>query len=217
MSPPIKTHWLVAALVVLCVVSLGLLTWVDGVVHRGLLGVAPPLAFLADVRLPSLLVCLGLCWLASPRDAWRLPRADRRLSIVRLGLLWLLPSALVIFVLRFWVVPLPGVADVVAFLLTGMLAEEFLFRGAIYGLGQRLRPGPLVRRFDLGVVLSATFFGLSHFQYHGFRLVPEAWFQVGVNVTMGFFSGAMRQSGESLWPPVLLHFCNNAMVVARGP
>src|SRR5690606_16855531 len=133
--------------------SLGLLSWVDDGAYR-LFGPGG-LAVVAAVRLTSLAVCLALLLAIGGAAALRfaLPRDQRRFVLIA-SMLWLIPTAWFVLVARVWVPRLEGWVDYVAFLGTGLLAEELLFRGALYELADRVAPLRDSSRLPAAVLIS---------------------------------------------------------------
>jgi membrane protease YdiL (CAAX protease family) len=206
---------LLLVLGLVCACSLGLITVVDEAVAFFIGLVAPSLAWIAWIRIPSLIVCALLFVLTNPGDAWRLSRKGLSWSVLRVALCWLIPAAYAVLVARVWVPALPRWIDVVAFLVTGLLAEELLFRGAIFNLANRiLAEKPRAAAWS-SVLVSSVFFALQHLQYHGFQWTPAATVQVGYTFVMGVCFGVVRQRSESVWAAIAVHFINNLFVVLR--
>ncbi|MCB9794006.1 MAG: CPBP family intramembrane metalloprotease [Alphaproteobacteria bacterium] len=84
-----------------------------------------------------------------------------------------------------------------AFALLPALFEEGLFRGALQGLLQRA-VGPVAR-----CLIVAGLFGLFHLDLR--RILPTA--------ALGLVLCVVRERSGSLWPPVLIHFLNNALMM----
>jgi membrane protease YdiL (CAAX protease family) len=59
-----------------------------------------------------------------------------------------------------------GWIDVTAFMITGLCAEEFLFRGALFGLAQQVFGKRSLLKLPVPVIYSAFFFAAQHIQYH---------------------------------------------------
>lgn len=95
-----------------------------------------------------------------------------------------------------------------AFALFAPVAEEFLFRGAIYDLTEDLwsrRLGPL----SMAVWVSSALFALSHFQYHGFLVTRSSLEQVAYIFPAGLVLGYARQESGVIWPAVAGHVLIN--------
>lgn len=190
----------------LALASLVLLSVVDDTAARV---VAP----LGHYRVASLTVCLlltlgvqGPAALGPPRPLTPWP------GLVRLSLLWLGGTAVAIFVVKVWTPTerFRDAADYVAFLGTGLLAEELLFRGALFHLAERtFAPA------TAAVWTTALLFAASHAQYHHFRVSPALATQLAYTIPTGLALGVLRQRSGSLWPGVLLHLLQNLISVIR--
>ena len=196
------------ALFVLGLASIGLFSFLDDpawyLLHRH----APSLAFLAEARLPSLLVCFALCFLFG-REMLALPRASlpwRRICLIAAG--WLLPTLIILSTVHPpAMVALPRATDRLAHLLTGLLAEELLFRGALQPLAARA-----VKSSPAAVLISAAFFSASHLQHHGWSLaaaLPQLALTLGFGIALGWIAWLAR----SIWPAALVHLINNALAL----
>lgn len=100
---------------------------------------------------------------------------------------------------------LPGAA-VVGFLVLGLMAEEWLFRGVVFEAILRLTPWGAVG----AVTGSAILFAVSHFGYHSFQPTPAAWLQVGFTFPMGLALGWLRLRSGRILPGALAHLAINA-------
>ena len=199
-------------LAALGLLSLGLLSWVDDPLWRWLPDGA---RWIAEVRLPSLSVCFALC-LVIASSALRLPRRDTRWRpLLAASAAWLLVSAVILLCGGGIHVALPRTADLVAYLGTGLLAEELLFRGALQELAERAFPGRRLGPFPFAIFIQAVFFSASHAQYQGFSF-GAALPQIALTLPMGILFGWVFSLSGSLWPVVLLHFANNALPLALG-
>ncbi len=106
---------------------------------------------------------------------------------------------------------LPGAA-VVGFLVLGLMAEEWLFRGVVFEAFLRLAPWGAA-----GAVWgSALLFAVSHFGYHSFQFTPAAWAQVGFTFPMGLALGWLRLRSGRIMPGALGHLSINAAGLIAG-
>ena len=155
------------------------------------------------LRLPAfLLSVLLVLWLG--RDGLRRPQRPRHLGWgVALTAVTLALTCVAVFVLRLWMPSLPTLWDIALFLVTGLLAEEFWFRGALFSLWQR---GHSER---VAVVITAILYGLSHWQYHGFGFTLAAGVQIGYTVLLGLLFGVLRGQTRSVWMAAGLHLAVN--------
>lgn len=78
-------------------------------------------------------------------------------------------------------------------------SEEFFFRGIIQKLLNKVFNG----RVHFAVILTAIMFSAMHIQFAGF--LPRFF--------MGLVLGYLYVYSKSLWPSIILHFCNNAISV----
>ncbi|WP_298160344.1 CPBP family intramembrane glutamic endopeptidase [Brevundimonas sp.] len=99
---------------------------------------------------------------------------------------------------------LPGTA-VLGFLVFGLLAEEFLFRGVVFEAFQRLSPSG----GQAAVIGSALLLAVSHFGYHSYRLTPEAFSQVAYTFPLGLALGWLRLRTGRIAPGSLAHMMFN--------
>jgi hypothetical protein len=92
-------------------------------------------------------------------------------------------------------------------MLTGLLAEEFLFRGAIYELTKKAFPNLYIWRFSGPVLISSIFFGLQHLGYHHFQINQASISQVIYTFIMGLFFGVLDFEWAFAGDP-LYDFCS---------
>lgn len=95
----------------------------------------------------------------------------------------------------------------VLFVVTAPLAEELLFRGAIYrGLRDGLW-GARALRVGLGAAISGVIFGVLHVSGGQDAFIP-------VLILFGVILALAYEWTGSLYPPILLHAGNNALAVS---
>jgi len=156
-----------------------------------------------DPRCPHYLLPRCLCALRSstetPAHASRGPSKER-----------LLGTVVAVFWVRVYLPPIHGVVETLAFLVFGLMAEEFLFRGALFPVARQLGGA------WFAIFASATFFSLSHFQYHTYHLTPEAITQVAYTFPMGITFGFLRERSDRLWPVIVVHFITNGIGLLRS-
>ena len=92
---------------------------------------------------------------------------------------WLAGTALSFFAFRLRFPRFHG-TDLVAFLGTGLLAEELLFRGAVYALASRALPDVRIGPLAMADLVSAALFSCAHLQYFDWKLTPAALAQVAI-------------------------------------
>jgi membrane protease YdiL (CAAX protease family) len=164
---------------------------------------APSLAWLADACVPALLTSALIYVAIAParRFARPYPGTDwarlRRLGALTLGV-WLAGSALAALGVGHWITYTNGLASVVGFVVVAPLAEELLFRGAIFELAERV--WPQVPAAAIGV--SAVLFGIHHLDLHHFVPTPAALGQVAFTLPSAWSSpsfGAVRAVSGPGW------------------
>ena len=169
-----------------------------------------PLRWLADACVPSLLASLALYLLVFPARplAWAVPGTPWR-RLLRLSslwlLIWLLGSVLYAAALGNWHFYTRGYAALICFALVGPLAEELLFRGAIFELAERT--------FGLAtmapLITSTLLFSLYHLQLHHFQITPFVMAQLAFTLPMGWVFARLRALSSSIWPGFVLHVFTN--------
>lgn len=92
-----------------------------------------------------------------------------------------------------------------AFVITGPLNEELLFRGVLFEL--------LQRRFPLSdrpaILVSSLLFSIHHLQLHGFRVTRFVLLQLAFTFLMGWVLARLRQKSDSIWPGYAVHVLTN--------
>src|SRR5262249_54109677 len=120
--------------------SLGLITTANRLGGRWLQSVrGGAFSWLADLCVPSFLVCLAAYLLSRPARsplALPVPGTDWR-RVARLGggwlVIWLAACALAAVVTGHWIRYTTGTCATLCFVVVGPAQEELLFRGALYG------------------------------------------------------------------------------------
>jgi membrane protease YdiL (CAAX protease family) len=172
--------------------------------------VVPSVSWLADACVPVLCASALLYALVRPARPLAAPLPNTNWSLIRrLGMwtlgIWLAGSALVAFHVGHWVTYTNGLASVIGFVLVAPLAEELLFRGAIFELAERAWPlNPAAP-----IWMSSVLFSLHHLDLHGFQLTRAALGQVAFTLPLGLAFAALRQRSGSLWPGLGLHVLVN--------
>ena len=196
---------------VLGIASLGLIRYTDLFLYRAAMYSLPAAAWIPDARITSCLVAfalyvlVGKCW-RTHREALQKKEVGR---LALIGVAWLSMVAVANFLVRVYVPPIHGVVETAAFLVFGLMAEEFLFRGALLPVAKQVGGG------WFGIFTSAIFFSLSHFQYHTYHLTPAAVAQAAYTLPMGITFGFLRERSDRLWPSIVLHFMNNGLTLLR--
>jgi membrane protease YdiL (CAAX protease family) len=183
--------------------SLGLVSVVDDHAPRPL----------GTYRVASLAVCFVLNLAVGGGGGLRGPRRDTPWrSVLAVAAIWTIGTAVAVLGFRVWT-PTLGfhrAADWVAFLGTGLLAEELLFRGAVFHLAAQALGDE--RR---ALWASAILFALAHAQYHAFRPSAALFAQVLYTLPMGLAYAFLRKQTGSIWPPALVHLAGNLLSVVR--
>ncbi len=198
-----------AALLVFGILSLGLIITLDDVPYYWLRYYDSPLLVIPQLRLTSLFV-VTLIFIFVRRNfppAEENNRPPPRRAAMVAGL-WLLGTAYFVHVQKIWVPELPTWIDITSGMLTGLIAEELLFRGALYDLSLMAGVSALA--------VTSVLFGLQHLAYHHFALTPESITQVLYTVPMGFIFGYTRKATGRVWPVILLHMANNAISLFKN-
>ena len=130
--------------------------------------------------------------------------------VVAMAMISMLATYVAIYVVHVWVPKLPTAGGLIIFLGTGLLAEEFWFRGAILLLAEKACSR---HQHRWAILLSAACYGLSHWQYHGFALTTAAAMQIAYTFLLGLLLGLLRRQTQSLWPAVGLHLAVNMVAV----
>ena len=220
MGAPTHRARSIVALLALSIASLGLLTTVDdaalvvlGSAAAAGSGFGRALVWLIDARLTSYVACavLYLTTKHLARDEPRGRRVDWRRVIV-VALFWVLGSVVSVFVIGVYVPSLPRSVDIAAFIGFSLLAEELLFRGALFALATRTLPA---RRW-MPIVWTAALFSAQHLQFYHYHVSANALVQLGYSFPMGLVLGYIRSEARRVWPAVATHVATNAVTVLHG-
>ena len=195
------------------VVSLGLTTASNRLVGNWLVEHAPGMGWLADAVVPSLIASFTIYALMHPKHFLGLPDRQTNLtSLVRVGAIWLfawlIGCSIAAVRVGHWIkftYSTHNAAEIVGFTLIAPMAEELLFRGALFELAERAFPGN-----SKAVVLSnSTLFMLFHLQFHNSQFTPSALGQMAFAFPLGLALCAMRSNSKSIWPGLVLHSLTN--------
>lgn len=202
-----------AALLAVGCASVVLITGLDHSLYQLLARNAPQWKVLPDIRIPSLFVTLVLCILFG-RESLRAPlRSTPWARVAGVSLSWLSGCVVAVFLFRVWTPTLDSWVDSVSFLITGLLAEEFLFRGAVFTLASQAFATEK-NNLMIAVLVSASLFGIQHFGYHGWHFGAASLTQVIYTTALGVLLGLFRSWSGSLWVPTALHIANNLITVS---
>jgi membrane protease YdiL (CAAX protease family) len=205
----------VVVLLAAAALSIGAMTAIDRACFRWAVEHAPALVWIPDFRLTSLAAVAVAALLVVERSAWRAPQRRLPRALFVASGCWLLLVATFTFATRWWTFVPSSAADFLAFLITGLLVEELLFRGVIFDLAKRTLAGDSTARVPRWVWFSAAVFALSHLQFHGFEPSAAALTQVTYTLPIGVLLGLLRERSGSLWVPIALHVANNVITLGR--
>lgn len=201
----------ILSLMILGLASLGLIHFTDLYLYRASKSFLPGVAWIPDARITSSLLAFGIYVLVGkiwPRYRDFLQKTDV-FWVAGVSLVWLATAAIADFGFRVYLPPVHGPVRTAAFLVFGVMAEEFLFRGAIFSVAKNIGGS------WFAIATSAVFFSVSHLQYHNFQLTAAAFAQMAYTLPMGVAFGFVRDRSDSLWPPMVLHFLNNGLALMR--
>ena len=203
-------------LIALSLASLGFITYVDRFAAHVLALFSHSLVPIAYARFSSFFLAL-IILLFVDRSAFLFDRKKVHwVPLLRAALFWLVPAAVGVLWYKIWVPKIEGWIDVTAFMFTGLCAEEFLFRGALYALAAKVFADKKLARIPVAVLYSSVFFSFQHLQYHSFELTAPALTQMTYTFVMGIFFGLVRHHGGSIWPAIAIHLVNNSFTTLRN-
>jgi membrane protease YdiL (CAAX protease family) len=110
------------------------------------------------------------------------------------------------------------VIGTVDFMITHIIAQELLFRGALVALAGRLWPPDAKKDGDASLVtllVVSLVFGLAQLQYQESLLHSAPWWQVFRAFLVGLVMGVFRSSLRSVWASGCFHAFNNLIAAAR--
>jgi membrane protease YdiL (CAAX protease family) len=153
------------------VLSLGLISVTDKLLFNFLKNLDSSLSLLADLRLSSLLLVsflyIGILktHIVEPSVKILPTKKDFRGPII-----WLVLTAYFVLIKKVWVPNLKDWVDWTAFMITGLVAEEILFRGILYDLCVKVFQDRRILNLSMPVLITSILFGLQHLSYHGFKI-----------------------------------------------
>lgn len=205
----------VAALVLVGGLSLVLHNGVDRGVASLLWQHRHTVAFLWDWRLASLAAAALLYLLSDGAVSLRRPERSSRPWMVKLSVAWLVLLCIGTFGFHGGTMQYRNLSHAVSAVLVGVLAEELVFRGAVFGIAERVRPAGDRLWSSFPVVVSTVLFALGHLQGYGFD-VGDAFDARGYVWTNGLVYGVLRLRSRSIWPPLAVHSVGNALALVAG-
>jgi membrane protease YdiL (CAAX protease family) len=206
------------ALSILACVSLFLISTLDRGIYHWLDGHAASLSIIADLRLTSLATILGIYFCTKryfPTED-RKGTAEEIKRALLLAVIWILATAYFVLIRKTWVPALNRWIDTFAFMITGLLGEELLFRGALYDLSVKTFGLKNFARFSVPVWITSILFGVQHLGYHHFQINSASITQIIYTTVMGLFFCNLREASGRLWPVVLLHLLTNSFTLIRN-
>jgi membrane protease YdiL (CAAX protease family) len=189
-----------------------LTTTVNGAAGRWISVHAPLLGWMADAVIPWLLISLLIGCVVDRGGLLRGPAAETdwkrvvRLSAIWLAL-WLGGSAAAALVAGHWIRYGFGThnwAEGLGFVVIGPLAEELIFRGALFVLAGRAFPG----QPKVAIIGTSVLFALFHLQFHHYKPDAAAG-QMAFALPLGLVLATLRSSSQSIWPGWWLHVFTN--------
>lgn len=199
------------------IASLGLISVTDRFLFNLLKSFESPLAVLADLRIPSLLLVSAIYFAIRKNkivDSSHEKLITRKVFIA--PMIWLIMTAYFVLVRKVWVPSLKDWIDWTAFLITGLIAEEILFRGILFDLIVRVFGSrKLLLNLSFPVLVTSVLFGLQHLSYHDFRVNSASLTQVVYTTIMGIVFANFKESTGRLWLVILLHMMTNFFTLIR--
>lgn len=203
---------------VLAFISIFLITGLDRASYQWLSTYSNSLSVLADLRLTSLLTVLCIYFYVDKKFGSQDTevKSDKLKRSIRLAGVFVLATAYFVLIKKVWVPTLTNWIDYTAFMVTGLIAEELLFRGALYTLAKKTFGIQLFAGFSVPVWTTSILFGLQHFGYHHFQMNSASIVQVIYTTVMGLFFCNLREATGYLWPVILLHVLTNSFTLVRN-
>lgn len=198
--------------------SIFLIPVLDRTAFQWLTGLNSSLAILADLRISSLAIVTIIymyVYKFYPIQNDVIDRKKLEKAIV-ISIIWIIMTAYFVLVKKVWVPALLNWVDYFAFMITGLLAEELLFRGALFNLCQSFFGSKAIARISVTVWITSLLFGLQHLGYHHFRIDASTITQIIYTIIMGIVFGNLRLVTGKVWPVILFHFITNSFTVIRS-
>lgn len=199
------------------IASLGIISLTDRFIYNFLIRFESPLALLADLRITSLMLVFSIYFALKRmnilKDSNQKP-VEKNAFLV--PIIWLIMTGYFVLVQKVWVPSLKDWIDWTAFLVTGLVAEEILFRGVLFDLGVRVFGSRKIFNLSFPVLVTSFLFGLQHLSYHNFQIHSASVTQVLYTTMMGIVFAKFREAIGSLWPVIFLHLMNNFFTVIRN-
>lgn len=146
-----------------------------------------------------------------------IPKEKIPISDIVLIILFLVP-----FMLNSGYKPEANTRGIITFCLIFPIGEEILFRGIIlslltYVVGSSAIyiPVPILKAVTLQVFISAILFGITHFQYFGFKINRETLKKVWFAFVFGLLAGNLVEITGSILYPIIFHVIANSGATYR--
>lgn len=205
------------ALVVIGVISLGFIVITDRYFFKFFEVFFPSLSILADLRLTSLfIITIVYFYLKNFYSLKYKPTTEQRNSALILCGCWLMATAYFVLIQKVWVPTLKDWIDAVAFMITGLIVEEILFRGIVFDLSKKVFGDKKFGSFSIAVIISALLFGIQHLSYHHFAINSASITQLLYTMAMGLVFAQLRETTGTLWSVIVFHMINNSMTLLRN-
>lgn len=199
------------------IMSLGFIAITDRFFFKLFESVYAPLAILADLRLTSLLIIVTTyVWIKRIYSIRSKPRVKGLKHAILLSICWLMVTAYFVLIKEVWVPQLKDWVDYVAFMMTGLIGEEILFRGILFDLSIKVFGEKTFLSFSAPVFWSSILFGFQHLAYHGFALNTASMTQVTYILVMGIVFARIKENTGSLWAVIALHMVSNSFTLIRN-
>lgn len=214
-----KKWWQRPGLILILVgaLSLGLISVTDKLVFNFLKDLDSSLALFADLRLSSLLlVSIFYIGILKTHIIDQSVKISPTKEDFRGPIIWLVMTAYFVLIKKVWVPSLKDWVDWTAFMITGLVAEEILFRGILYDLCVKVFRDRKISNLSLPVLITSILFGLQHFAYHGFKINAASITQVVYTMVMGIIFANVKESTGRLWPVMVLHMLTNSFTLIRN-
>ena len=174
-----------------------------------------PERFLWDWRIASTGMIALLYLLTDRGRSWVLPAPASRRVAGLVGSLWLGAVLIGSFGLGIGTDRYTSLSGAILFCGVGVVAEELLFRGALFVLAQRAFASTRWSPTFAAVVVTAALFALGPLQYFGYS-VTRTWHLRAYTPVLGLLLGWLRAKTGSIGPPILVHALGNTLALLGG-
>lgn len=106
--------------------------------------------------------------------------------------------------------PGKSLKNIINFVIIFPIAEEILFRGIIFSLSELgTTKIYIITSISLAVLISAVCFGITHLQYHNFKITALSRKQILIAFIGGIFMGKIVEQTGSIILPLVIHITFN--------